>query len=44
VGNQATSSLEPMTGKTSKSPEAFNLLFAQLVIAARSSGVPAVTG
>ena len=44
VGNHATNSLEPMTGRTSKSPVAPKRDFAHAVIAARSSGVPAVTG
>ena len=44
VGSHATSSFDPMTGNTSKSPDAPRWVIAQLRIASCKSFVPAVTG
>jgi hypothetical protein len=44
VGNQATNSFEPITGKTSNSPLAPKFAFAHFEITSRSCGVPAVNG
>jgi hypothetical protein len=44
VGNQATNSLDPINGNTSKSPVTPSRLVAHFLIASRSCGVPAVNG